>query len=543
MKSAIGKTQDRERDDGEDRAHPRRDAPTAAAGVGRSPGRRRQGAGAASRCSVAPSDGLTDGTNEVRVGPVSARRGGGAGRRMRRDAHSLAASPRPVPGRAVVAAVVAGTHRLDRRRRHRAAAGRRDRASSLGFDFELLIEAGRDVAAGRSPYAAGAGRAAAAPTGDAASSTPTRRPSRRRSASWRGDALRVVFVLWSIVAVVGLLAVAECCAAHWRRSGPGARCWSSWRPCAPLTLPFAVGLLFGNLDVWFPLLYGAMLLAAVGPGARHGGGWRRRPGVAAREAAPGIAGPLVPGPGVPRWPRGRAGSSARSRSVAAAAVVAAVASSSCASIVLGGTTVWAEYADVVRAGARATIVDPRQCRDRRPDRVVVVGADDAFARSLHVVVAVAALVVTVWAAWRRPDPVESFAWATAASLATLPVTWYHYPSAMLPIAVAAMLRASGPDTRRVSLLVAAGAVVAAVIAGLVAAAWVAVGAHRGCGAGVGTGAFAGRAAESIRQGRRLPQPDDREQDHPRLDPDHRQRQPDRDRDGPATSGQTRRRRR
>ena len=29
---------------------------------------------------------------------------------------------------------------------------------------------------------------------------------------------------------------------------------------APLTLPFTVGLLFGNFDVFFPLLYGTMLL-------------------------------------------------------------------------------------------------------------------------------------------------------------------------------------------------------------------------------------------------------------------------------------------
>ena len=28
---------------------------------------------------------------------------------------------------------------------------------------------------------------------------------------------------------------------------------------APLTLPFAVGLLFGNYDILFPLLYGGML--------------------------------------------------------------------------------------------------------------------------------------------------------------------------------------------------------------------------------------------------------------------------------------------
>ena len=46
-------------------------------------------------------------------------------------------------------------------------------------------------------------------------------------------------------------------------------------------------------------------------------------------------------------------------------------------------------------------------------------------------------------AWRRSDPLESFAWAAVASLATLPVTWYHYPSALLPIAIAALAAGTG----------------------------------------------------------------------------------------------------
>ena len=87
--------------------------------------------------------------------------------------------------------------------------------------------------------------------------------------------------------------------------------------------------------------------------------------------------------------------------------------------------------------------------------------------SLHLAVGAAALAVTAWAAWRRPDPVESFAWATVASLVTLPVTWYHYPSALIPIAIAAGLRARGPDSRSVWwLLVGAGVLAAISIAAL-----------------------------------------------------------------------------
>jgi hypothetical protein len=85
------------------------------------------------------------------------------------------------------------------------------------------------------------------------------------------------------------------------------------------------------------------------------------------------------------------------------------------------------------------------------------------------------VLVTAWAAWRRTDPVESFAWAAAASLATLPVTWYHYPSAMIPIAVAAMLRASDKDMRSVALLITAGAVMAAAALVWLPLLWVAIG--------------------------------------------------------------------
>jgi len=36
------------------------------------------------------------------------------------------------------------------------------------------------------------------------------------------------------------------------------------------------------------------------------------------------------------------------------------------------------------------------------------------------------------------DPLESFGWAIVASLVVLPVTWYHYPVALMPIALAGL---------------------------------------------------------------------------------------------------------
>ncbi len=328
-------------------------------------------------------------------------------------------------------------------------------ASSLGFDLDLLIAAGRDVAAGRSPYARDLVAGAAPLATSLFYSYPP--PVAQAFTLLVAVPPRVTLVLWSAGAILGLLAVTELLR---RQLGPH----RSRREvllvvaaCAPLTLPFAVGLLFGNLDIWFPFLYGAMLLAAVAPS--------RATAIGAGVALALAAVKLHPA-SLALWFLARAFRDPRledrasARLVVATAVVVGVAIVA-ASVVIGGPALWSEYADVVRAGAGATIVDPRNA-GIAAQVAALVGTDDAVARTLHVVVGVAAVIVTIWAAWRRPDPIESFAWATATSLATLPVTWYHYPSALLPIAVAALLRASSADLRRVSILVTAGAIVAAI---------------------------------------------------------------------------------
>ena len=62
---------------------------------------------------------------------------------------------------------------------------------------------------------------------------------------------------------------------------------------------------------------------------------------------------------------------------------------------------------------------------------------------LHGPVLVAAAVATIWAAWTRPDPVESLAIAAVCTLVVLPVTWIHYPAALLPFGLVAASRSSG----------------------------------------------------------------------------------------------------
>ena len=76
-------------------------------------------------------------------------------------------------------------------------------------------------------------------------------------------------MLWDGVAVFGLMVVADqlrrLLAPDRSRRVFLAICAAA----APLTLPFAVGLLFGNFDLLFPLLYGTMLLAVIDGSVRR----------------------------------------------------------------------------------------------------------------------------------------------------------------------------------------------------------------------------------------------------------------------------------
>lgn len=340
--------------------------------------------------------------------------------------------------------------------------------SNLGFDLEILAKAGRESAAGRSPYdpaliAGGAPMATSLfysyppPVAQAFSLLSTV-PS------------RAILLAWDLGAVGGLLVVTELLRRRLAPERSRREVLLVAAACVPLALPFAVGLLFGNLDVWFPFLYGAMLLAALAPGRGTAIGAGAALAAASLKLHPASLGAWFLVRALGERADRRQGSAGRV-AVSAIVVVAAVIA---LSLVVGGVGVWAGYADVVRAGAGATIVDPRNA-SIAAQIVAITGGGDDLARSLHVIVGIVAVLITIWAAWKRPDPVESFAWATAASLATLPVTWYHYPSAMIPIAVAALLRGSSRDTRRVALLVTAGAVVAAVALVWLPLLWVGIG--------------------------------------------------------------------
>ena len=236
--------------------------------------------------------------------------------------------------------------------------------SNLGFDLELLLQAGRDIADGLSPYAPELVSGNAPTATHLFYSYPP--PVAQAFAAVAFVPSSIALVAWSLIAIAGLLAVAEGLRRRYAADRPRLEVLAVTAAVAPLTLPLAVGLLFGNYDVMFPLLYGAMLLAAVAPTRTStiaGGAALVVASLKIHPASMGLwflvraireraARGAEPGDGAHDTP---AGGSAR---VLAAAVVIGLAVL-LLSVVLGGAAIWSDYAQVIRAGTQAVIVDPR----------------------------------------------------------------------------------------------------------------------------------------------------------------------------------------
>jgi hypothetical protein len=347
-----------------------------------------------------------------------------------------------------------------------------------GFDLELLLEAGRRVADGQSPYDQALIAGATVQAESLFYSYPPPVAQVMALVGWLPS--NAVLAAWALGATAGLALVAAGLGRHFDRlsgrSHPTIDLVLPTLAIAPFVFPFAVALLFGNLDAWFPLAYGTILLGVlssersgwagsgviaglIGAAKLHPAslgvwflarGWRQR-----RDASP-------DGSGLPLgW-------------LAAGAAIATTAGIVVVSLALGGLAPWQDYLDVVRAGAGAELVDQRNIGPAA-QVAALVGGSEGLARLLQVAVTLAALALTVWAAVTRRDPVESLAWATIASLVTLPVTWFHDPVALIPFAIAAWARArgtaAGPATAR---LLSVAIVVTVFAIFLPVAIWIAV---------------------------------------------------------------------
>jgi hypothetical protein len=330
-----------------------------------------------------------------------------------------------------------------------------------GFDLALLLDGARAVAAGQSPYDRGMLTGGSPSATELFYSYPPPVAQAMQLVAWLPDG--VVLVLWAIGATLGLGHIGGEIA---RRDGQGEPrstvIGAKAILAAPLFLPFAVALLFGNLDAWYPLLYGALVLAAFPTSGRWT--WLGA-GVAVAVVAIAKLHPAVLG----LWLLVRvfADRDGRWRAVLLAAVVAGLVILG-ASLALGGIQPWLDYLSVIRAGASAELVD---ARNLGPVSLLgqATGVDAQAVRMAQVAVTLAAAVVTALAAWRVRDPFASLAIAFTASLVVLPVTWYHYPVALVPIALA--LAVTRPSTRP---WVAAAIVIADVAIALPAVIWVGV---------------------------------------------------------------------
>lgn len=305
--------------------------------------------------------------------------------------------------------------------------GLADQPPTAGFDLALLLEGGQRVARGASPYDPAMLAGASPSAEDLFYSYPP--PVAQAGSLIAGVPLGVALAGWALVAAGGLALVA------WLLAGPGPAADRviavlATMALAPFLFPFGVAVLFGNLDAAYPLLYGAILLAVL-PGSGRGAGVAA--GVAVALASLAKLHPAVIG----LWLLVRATTPHAERSTARLAVAAALVT---VAVVVGGSLAtfgidpWTEYGSVIRAGGGADIVDPRNIA---PVSLLgqVVAMDAGSLRLVQLAVAALAAAVAVGAAGRIADPVASFSVATVASLVVLPVTWYHYPVALLPLAM------------------------------------------------------------------------------------------------------------
>lgn len=341
---------------------------------------------------------------------------------------------------------------------------------TAAFDLELLLQAGRDVAAGTSPYDPAMLVGGVTGATDLFYSYPP--PVAQAMSLFAVVPSAIMFVaLWAL-AVTGL---AVGVAIVSRRLDPARSMSATVVPTlavAPLFLPFGVALLFGNLDALFSFVYAFVLVAAVVPSPRASLAGGIALGVATiAKIHPAGLGPWFVGRLLRERRDGESAASGRVILAAAATVAAIVA----LSLLAGGAGLWGEYAPVVGAASNARLLDPRNVGPAA-QLALLAGGDEALVRTLHAPIALLAVAASLVAGWAVRDRLTGIAIAAIASLVVLPVTWYHYPAALIPFAVAAVVRARGTAVAsRTTMLIAGAAVVATLSIAWVPALWLAIG--------------------------------------------------------------------
>ncbi|HEX9041572.1 MAG TPA: glycosyltransferase family 87 protein [Trebonia sp.] len=344
-----------------------------------------------------------------------------------------------------------------------------------GFDLDLLFRAGRRVAAGLSPYDRSQ-TSGSLQAEDLFYSYPP--PVAQAMAVLAPLPLSVVLAGWVTAATAAIALVAAALARRVGRPGTGTRTAIAVVAVLPFVYPYAVAALFGNLDLWLPAAYGLVALAVLAP-----------PRETARGSALAVAGGVALGlvavaklqpalvilwclvRGGTTWHRGEpVPQPGRIAAAAIATVGVAVASS----LVLAGTGPWHDYLGVLRAGSGARLASSLNIGPG--SQLALLAHDPSLAAPLATWTGLLATLTAAIVAWRLRDSVLSLAVAVTMSLVLLPVTWFHYPIALLPFAIVAVARASAPrDLRRVAAFLAGAAAIAAVAIVDPVLSWLAVG--------------------------------------------------------------------
>ena len=343
-----------------------------------------------------------------------------------------------------------------------------------GFDLQLLLDAAGRVAVGGSPYDPNA-----VATGLQARDLFYSYPPAVAQFLVPLSNLPTWLVLtgWCLGAAVGLVAVAALVARSpigRASSAPVAISLDAGLltlAAAPFFLPFAVALLFGNVDAWFPLLLGAVALTVASGEAIPSRTASLAGGVALAIAS---AAKLHPATLAIWLAACRPGASSRRIAATVSGAAAAAGAAILAlSLLIGGLAPWREYLHYLLLGGNADLASPVNIGPA--SQVALLAGNADLARPLAVVFAIAAVVGTLVAARRVGDRLESLTWAVVASLVVLPVTWYHYPVALIPVALAAWTRSRGrPGAGRVTAALAAAYLVADAAIVLPVALWLGV---------------------------------------------------------------------
>ena len=321
-----------------------------------------------------------------------------------------------------------------------------------GFDLDLLLTGGRRVADGISPYEPSmlAGQSVGITT--LFFSYP---PLVAQALAPLASVPTILVLIALIVAgALGAAGVSSRLAAQANVTIAGRRAFAASLAVLPFWFPFAVAMLFGNLDTLFIALYGLVLLAVLErTPSRRTVLWA---GLALAAASvtklhPAVLGVWLLARGIREWRRGEPRipvlgiALPRSWAIAAVAAVAVLVILA-ASLLVGGLGPWADYLTVLRASTVVDLLDPRNLGPA-VQVALLFGLGSGSLPALQLVVLVVALGTAIVAALVVEDPLESLLWGAFASLVPLPVTWFHHFAALFPFGVAAVARSWAGDTR------------------------------------------------------------------------------------------------